>query len=337
MDFACSNSSSWKSSPRSQCHSLSPPMPPHRSFICSRSSAHNCFMVRMPAACSRFSMRGPIPGRSRGVRVSSAASRMSGVSATSPSGFSISLATLDRYRFGARPTEQRKVEPTVSRIFAFTRSRQIERRQQRLLAAHQPAGHLVDRHHRRHRHHRLHCFDDAVVILDIELVARLDQRNARTQPPGLAHLRARLHAEVPLPHSWRRCSMWCPPPPAPPPPAARAGWAPAPAPPRRNTSSGPGKASATEARRRQPGSDCRQGLPRTFDSASAPSKPANGGKPSYFPYWESPLNPVSEKGFTSRHPGGYSHLRVLSDGICPLWGDAVNSKPGYSGPIQETK
>ena len=114
----------------------------------SRSSAHNCCIVRMPAWCSRASMRGPMPGRSRGVRRSSAASRMSGVSATSPSGFSMSLATFERYRFGASPIEQRSVEPTVSRIFAFTRSRQIKRGQQRLLAAHQPAGHLVDRHHR---------------------------------------------------------------------------------------------------------------------------------------------------------------------------------------------
>ena len=43
-----------------------------------------------------FSIRVPTPGRSRRVRLLSAASRMSGVSATSPSGFSMSEAILER-------------------------------------------------------------------------------------------------------------------------------------------------------------------------------------------------------------------------------------------------
>ena len=38
-----------KSSPRSQCHSFSPPMPPHAACNCSRSSASSCSMVRIPA------------------------------------------------------------------------------------------------------------------------------------------------------------------------------------------------------------------------------------------------------------------------------------------------
>ena len=62
---------------------------------------------------------------------------------------------------------------------------QFHGRHQRPLPAHQPAGHLVHRHHRRHRQAALHGLDDAVMILDIQLVARLDQHQAGTELLGV--------------------------------------------------------------------------------------------------------------------------------------------------------
>src|SRR6185437_15576309 len=41
-----------------------------------------------------------------------------------------------------------------------------------------------------------------------------------------------------------------------------------------------------------------------IDSASALSKPANGGKPNNFPYWEWLLNPVARRASQLPLPGG---------------------------------
>ena len=71
----------------------------------------------------------------------------------------------------ARPTEQRSVSPTCSRIARLDAHAEVERRQQRPLAAHQPAGHLVDGADGGHGHAALHGFNNAVVILGVELVA----------------------------------------------------------------------------------------------------------------------------------------------------------------------
>ena len=72
---------------------------------------------------------------------------------------------------------------------------QLHRRQQRPLAPHQPAGHLVDRQHRRHRQAALHRLDDAVMVVDIDLVPRLDQLDIGAHVLGVGHYGPGLNAK----------------------------------------------------------------------------------------------------------------------------------------------
>jgi hypothetical protein len=67
--------------------------------------------------------------------------------------------------------------------------RQVHCRKQRLLAADEAGGHLVDGHDGGNGHAALDRFDDAIVIVDVNLVARLDQLNPRTHAFCLADLR----------------------------------------------------------------------------------------------------------------------------------------------------
>ena len=72
---------------------------------------------------------------------------------------------------------------------------QLHRRQQASFASHQPAGHLVDREHRRHRQARFHGLHNAAVVVDINLVPRLHQHQVGAHPLRLAHLGPRLDPE----------------------------------------------------------------------------------------------------------------------------------------------
>ncbi len=168
-------------------------------------------MVRMPPWCRRFSMRAPTPGRSRGVNAARASCSRSGVRATKPSGFSISEATLDRYRLVARPTEQRSVAPDLAANRGLDLARQLQRGQQRLLPAQQPASHLIDRHDGRHRKARLDGLHYPMVVVHVKLMPRLDQQDTRAEPLGLADLRPGAHSVLLWPRNWRRCSRWYPP------------------------------------------------------------------------------------------------------------------------------
>jgi hypothetical protein len=64
---------------------------------------------------------------------------------------------------------------------------QFERRKQRTLAAHETTGHLVNGEHGGDGETALDRFDDAVVVVDVDLVARLDQDQAGTHPLGFGH------------------------------------------------------------------------------------------------------------------------------------------------------
>ena len=71
---------------------------------------------------------------------------------------------------------------------------QLHGGQQRPFAAHQPAGHLVDREHGRHRQAAFHGLDDAVMVVDVELVARLHQHQVGAHALGVGDHGSGLHA-----------------------------------------------------------------------------------------------------------------------------------------------
>ncbi len=74
-------------------------------------------------------------------------------------------------------------------------TRQIHGRKQRLLAADQAGGHLVDGHDGRDGNAALDRLDDPIVIVDVNFVARLDQLQAWTHPFRFADLRAGTNPE----------------------------------------------------------------------------------------------------------------------------------------------
>ena len=69
------------------------------------------------------------------------------------------------------------------------------RAQQWPLAAHQPAGHLVDGADGRDRHAAFDGLDNAVVVLGVDLVAALDQHDLRAHALGVGDDGSGAHAE----------------------------------------------------------------------------------------------------------------------------------------------
>ena len=67
----------------------------------------------------------------------------------------------------------------------FDAHAEIDGGEQRPLAADQAAGHLVDGADGGDRHAAFHGFDDAVVVLDVELVARLDENDLGAHALGV--------------------------------------------------------------------------------------------------------------------------------------------------------
>ena len=144
----------------------------------------------------------------------------------------------------ARPTELRSNGPDPLPDPRLHLSAQFQRRQQWPFPAHQPAGHLVDRQHRRHRQAALHRFDDPVVIIDVELVPRLDQHDVRAHPLGIGDDGPGLHAVGLGFVAGSDAARWCRPSWAPRRPACRAARADPAAPPRQSRSSDRRRASS---------------------------------------------------------------------------------------------
>ena len=121
--------------------------------------------------------------------------RSSWVMTTSPSGFCRSEPTLPRNTLGAMPIEQVRHSPTCSRRARLTFSANSRATVDLALGAHQPAGHLVDRHDLVDRQAGVDGFQNALVIIGIEPVIGLHRNDVRAQPPRLAHDSAGLDAE----------------------------------------------------------------------------------------------------------------------------------------------
>ena len=99
--------------PRSMsCISL-PATPPHTVCSTSRGAAHSSAMLKMPATCSRWSMRLPIPCTSCSFNGCKRPGRSACSITTRPSGFCMSEASLASMVLGAMPTEQRRQIPTL--------------------------------------------------------------------------------------------------------------------------------------------------------------------------------------------------------------------------------
>jgi hypothetical protein len=79
----------------------------------------------------------------------------------------------------------------------FDLSGKLERVQQILLSPHQRTGHLVDRKNSRHGNTKLHRLDDAMVIVDVLLVAGLDELETGAHPLCVPDLDPRLNTEDP--------------------------------------------------------------------------------------------------------------------------------------------
>ena len=172
-----------------------------------------------PSAC-------PTPESARTGR----SKRRSGSSAfwiiTRPSGFTMSEAVLAMKVLGPMPMEVRRHSPICRVEAGLHLPRDVHRPVRLAPAPGELAIHLVDREHRAHRHERIDHGDRAMVIVDVELVARDDELDPGAQLLRVAHLGAGLHAELSSPRCSRRCTPWCRPSSAPRPGACRAAAAP---------------------------------------------------------------------------------------------------------------
>ena len=150
----------------------------------------------MPLSFSRFSVRAPMPGRSRSVSCRSASGKNVQRQRHQAVGLFHVAGHLGQVAVGGQThrAAHHRADPLPDARLHLPA--QLHRRQQRPLAAHQPAGHLVDREHRGHRQAALHGLDNAVMVLDVKLVARLDQHNSGTHSLGVGHHCPGLHAKA---------------------------------------------------------------------------------------------------------------------------------------------
>jgi hypothetical protein len=191
----------------------------------------------MPFSWSRFSVRAPMPGRSRSVSWRSASAECPEAAHQAVGLFHIAghLGQIPVRRQAHRAAQHgpdlffdRGLHRCPSSIAASSgRSRPISRQ----------AISSIDKH-RRHRQAALDSFHNAMVIVDIKLVARLHQHHLRDtcawrRPPSFPSSR-----RTPWPRSWRQCHGGVRHHGAPRPPAYRAAPAAPPAPPKQSRSSG---------------------------------------------------------------------------------------------------
>ena len=95
----------------------------------------------------------------------------------------------------ARPTELRSMAPTRSRMCCLTCRPRSRAATQRPLAAHEAAGHLVDGADGGDGQAAFDGLDDAVVVVDVELVAGLDEDDAGADALGVGDHGAGVDAE----------------------------------------------------------------------------------------------------------------------------------------------
>ena len=93
------------------------------------------------------------------------------------------------------PIELVRHSPTWTWISRLMLCASFVRHRWLLLHLVEPAGHLIDRHHLFHRNVLVDRGQNAVVILDVELVVGRHQLHIRAQPPRFVHECAGLDAE----------------------------------------------------------------------------------------------------------------------------------------------
>ena len=192
MDFRCSVSDMSKSSPWSQCQSRSPHTEPHSSPACSQSSASSCSMVRMPFSFSRFSVRAPMPGRSRRVSWLQRLGQNVERERHQAVGLFHVAGDFGEVAIGGQAdgTAQHGADPLADARLDL--AAQLHGGQQRPFAAHEAAGHFVDGENGGDGQAAFDGFDDAVMVFGVDLVAALDEARS----PG--HIRLASATMVPV-------------------------------------------------------------------------------------------------------------------------------------------